>query len=781
MNRTMGRRLSIRTLLIGQFAVVVAVAALVVAVLVIGWHLPLADEQNRLEQTRAAALAVQRVEMQLDAAEQLAKALSAALAETPVTPDRYLASRDSLVNALVQETGFVQGLYWVDSELVLRGLVVQIALRDASALARPGLDLSRLPVLLAARDREALTWSDQYPSPVLGVPVVALAQPLRGGVLVLELSVERLGEAVTGMRPLEGLMTLVTDGKGEVVSAPGTGAMMHRRNVANLPVIEQALAGKAPHGRVVLEGQRFDGQAQRLDRIDWVVFAGYPASVAEVSQRAAIGITGITLLAAIGVGLLLFSLTATTVQRHLQRSIGYARAVAAGRVNDRMPDSRVAELHALDGSLSEMARQIERREAQLRAIIDQGPSVAVQIYDRQTHVVYWNPASERVLGFARDDAMGRRPVDLYYSPEQQQAFEQAIADIQENGRPIGPMEDRIRWADGQERWIISTVFTIPDPESGEPLFVCMDLDITENKRLESELRAVNASLEERVQQRTLSLGKANAELQKALDGLRAAQERLVQADKLAALGSLVAGVAHELNTPLGNALMAVTTLHDRLDAFRDRMTAGLRRSDLDGFVGQVDTAQTIAERNLHRAAELLTSFKQVAVDQTSSQRRRFDLAELVRENLMTLNPVLKHHPVTVHNDVPPGITLDSYPGPLGQVLTNLIQNALVHAFDGRSAGTIRLSATAQDESVVIRVDDDGVGIPLQARHRVFEPFFTTRLGQGGSGLGLHIVHNIVTGMLGGHIDLDSTEGVGTTFRITVARTAPVNSPPPPAS
>jgi signal transduction histidine kinase len=211
------------------------------------------------------------------------------------------------------------------------------------------------------------------------------------------------------------------------------------------------------------------------------------------------------------------------------------------------------------------------------------------------------------------------------------------------------------------------------------------------------------------------------------------------------LGALVAGVAHEMNTPIGNGLMAVSTLAQRTRELQAMLNTGLRRSDFERFLAQVETAADISTRNLGRAAELISSFKRVAVDQTSSQRRVFDLAEVVHEIVLTLQPTLKHTPYQVMTDVSAGLVLDSYPGPLGQVLSNLVQNAVVHAFGDRPEGRIDITAQAAGDAFVLTVADDGEGIAPEHLEKVFDPFFTTRLGQGGSGLGLHIVHNVVTG------------------------------------
>ena len=253
------------------------------------------------------------------------------------------------------------------------------------------------------------------------------------------------------------------------------------------------------------------------------------------------------------------------------------------------------------------------------------------------------------------------------------------------------------------------------------------------------------------------------------------QTELLKSEKMAALGALVAGVSHELNTPVGNGLMAVSTISDDLSQFRIQVDKGLKRSALDEFLESVQTGADIATRNLQRAADLVSSFKQVAVDRASSHRRSFMLDQVLRETHMTLQPMLKRAPCRVLLDVPPSIQLSSFPGPLGQVISNMIENAVKHAFDdGSKDGTVTLTARLIDggQRVSVKVRDNGKGIPQQMQAHVFEPFFTTRMGQGGSGLGLHIAHNIVYEVLGGTVSLSSSEGQGTVFDIKIPLVAP---------
>ena len=291
----------------------------------------------------------------------------------------------------------------------------------------------------------------------------------------------------------------------------------------------------------------------------------------------------------------------------------------------------------------------------------------------------------------------------------------------------------------------------------------------------ADLVQLNQGLEQRVAERTQDLAHANAALQTSMRDLQNARDDLVRQERLASLGGLVAGVAHELNTPLGNSVLAISTLQGDLRQFRASLAQGLRKSALDALLDGVDQATDIAGRNLHRAADLVTSFKQVAVDQTSGHRRRFDLRAVVGELLLTLKPTLARTPYQLTLEVPAGITLDSYPGSLGQIITNLVNNAVLHGFDGRDQGTITLRAEQQagdGGQVLLSVHDDGRGIPAALRSRVFDPFVTTRMGRGGSGLGLNIAHSIAANVLGGSLSVSSEEGVGTTFLLQMPCRAP---------
>lgn len=274
-----------------------------------------------------------------------------------------------------------------------------------------------------------------------------------------------------------------------------------------------------------------------------------------------------------------------------------------------------------------------------------------------------------------------------------------------------------------------------------------------------------------------ALRRAMADTERALADLQRAQHSLVQSEKLASLGSLVAGIAHELNTPIGNSLTVATALGERVRTLQHEFADGaLRRSMLAEFIGEAGEACDILHRALLSAAEQVQKFKQVAVDQASSKRRRFDLRSTVDEVLSTVRPQLRRTRHRLEVDIAPGIELDSYPGPLGQVIVNCFTNALLHGFDGIESGVLRIAAERPDDRRVrLTIGDSGRGIPREHLARVFDPFFTTRMGHGGSGLGLNLVYTIVTGLLGGQVDLQSTPGHGTRVVVDIPLSAPLDA------
>lgn len=304
----------------------------------------------------------------------------------------------------------------------------------------------------------------------------------------------------------------------------------------------------------------------------------------------------------------------------------------------------------------------------------------------------------------------------------------------------------------------------------------IERELLEAEALESQRREKLRELEKR--ELAESAAQAAHERVLALEEKMRMEAEFARVEKLANLGGLVAGVAHELNTPIGNAVTVASALSERTEAFARELTAGpVRKSSIERFIGELRDGAAILSRGLERAADLIQHFKRIAVDQTSEQRRVFRVEELVGDIAGTLMPQLSRAGVSLRVEIDAKRPLDSYPGPLGQVLLNLVTNAHVHGIGDGKPGAIAIAARdCGADAIEISVADDGSGIPPELRERIFEPFFTTRLGQGGSGLGLSIVHNIVTKVLGGAIRVDSQIGRGTTMIMRIPLRAPTHAP-----
>ncbi|MGB8701242.1 MAG: ATP-binding protein, partial [Thermosynechococcaceae cyanobacterium] len=288
---------------------------------------------------------------------------------------------------------------------------------------------------------------------------------------------------------------------------------------------------------------------------------------------------------------------------------------------------------------------------------------------------------------------------------------------------------------------------------------------------QEELDRQNFQLQLEIQERQLAeaqLQDKAQQLEQTLRNLKQAEAHLIQTEKMAALGGLVAGVAHEINTPLGIGVTAASLLMEKTQTFAELLDSGkMKRSDLEKFIDLAQQSSRMTLTNLNRAAELVRSFKRVAVDQSSESKRTFNLAAYLEEILLQLSPTLAatQHQVTLLGDR--HWVLCSYPGAFSQILTNWVMNSLHHAYGPADSGQITLTLTHTDQTVILDYTDDGCGIPPEHLGKIFEPFFTTKRGQGGSGLGLHIVYNLVTQQLGGQIRCESELGHGTRFIVEI--------------
>lgn len=419
----------------------------------------------------------------------------------------------------------------------------------------------------------------------------------------------------------------------------------------------------------------------------------------------------------------------------------------------------VERLAGAFGALRRQAAASRANEGRLSAILQSSPFPIVIARRTDGRILFANAPSADLLETTGSALLDRAMPGFLEAPGDWEGIADAV---RRRGR-LPDIETRVITAEGRPFWGALSAMAM-DHDGVDSLFVALR-DISARKYAEKTLFA------------------AKEEAERALHDLHRTQRSLIQAEKLASLGALVAGAAHEISTPVGLGVTATSHLAEQARQFKTGMTDGqLRRRDLEEFVDRVEEGASIILTNLERACTLVESVKQVAVDRASEARRPFELRGYLDGVLGSLAPQLKGTGHRVTLDCPDGLVMDSYPGALSQVVSNLVINALLHAFRPDAPGTVAITVrtggppNAGATSVVLDVADDGRGIPPDQIERIFEPFFTTRRAEGGSGLGLHIVYDIVTGTLGGRIAVASQPGAGCRFTIHLPLAASSGAP-----
>lgn len=412
---------------------------------------------------------------------------------------------------------------------------------------------------------------------------------------------------------------------------------------------------------------------------------------------------------------------------------------------------------------------LRQSEARIRALFD-ATSDSVILADPEGMILAINEHGARRRGLPPLAMIGKSLYE-HLPPEAAANRRRAIGEVLATGEDRAYEEDR-----GEARYVIS-IYPVLDEEGQARQIASFSRDITDRCRAEAALRQLNETLEGRVARRTAQLEATNLQLTRTLHELTSAHKQLVESEKMASLGGLVAGIAHEINTPVGIGVTAASHLEAKTKALRTLYEEGrLGRSDLETYLSLCAESTRMILANLERAASLIRSFKQVAVDQSSEQRRAFKLRAYLDEVLLSLRPKLKNtgHVVTVTCD--PELTLDSYPGAISQIVANLVLNALLHAFAPGQAGHIDIRGEADGDTVRLVFADDGKGMEPGQLEKIFEPFYTTKRGHGGTGLGLHILYNLVTQRLGGTVTCDSAPGRGAAFTMLLPREKRRNDP-----
>ncbi len=422
----------------------------------------------------------------------------------------------------------------------------------------------------------------------------------------------------------------------------------------------------------------------------------------------------------------------------------------------------VTDLTRLRAAEGERTRVEERYRAVFEAAND-----AIFLFDQHTRrLLDMNARALELTGYSVSELRVLGAIGL--SAESQAVSRRAAADLVHRMDSDGPqlLEWPLRRKDGSTVWTETTVK--PARVGDQDVFVGVVRDITERRLAATRVKQLNEELEERVAARTRELSDAHLTMERSLAVLQQTQAQLVESEKMAALGGLVAGIAHEINTPIGIGITAASHLTEIGRTCATTYAAGrLTRAEFERHAAAVAEHAQMILTHLGRAAELIQSFRQVAVDQSHRERRRFLVAKYLDEIMTSLSPELKRTSHQILVRCPADLEMVAPPGVLYQIVTNLVLNSLAHAYPDGRAGQMALEVSADRGRLRLVFRDEGVGMTEEVRRRAFEPFFTTRRGSGGCGLGLHIVYNLVAQTLGGTIALDSEAGCGVRFVIDV--------------
>ncbi|RWT05844.1 ATP-binding protein [Aeromonas caviae] len=470
------------------------------------------------------------------------------------------------------------------------------------------------------------------------------------------------------------------------------------------------------------------------------------------------------------------------VIRHINRIVSYAQKLSLDRLaveltleGRPLPRKSPDEFDTLAATLNQMRTRLNdeftarhqaadqlQQERDFSATLINSANMVICCMEPDLNIASINPAAILLTGYHHQELLQHNWLDLFVSKEQRDELAATLADQ-------GALEDReitMHDQQGNElvlQWTFAPFYEGPNLK----YLIGFGYDITPLKKVEREITLFNEQLEGKVAERTRSLSDANDQLGKAYDDLKQAQQTLVESEKMASLGSLVAGVAHEINTPIGISVTASSYLQERVADFKQHIEAKqLSRTYLNEFTQNLDESMQLLQGNLRRASELIASFKQVAVDQSSEARYNFSLADNLHQVVVSLGYKLKKAQCEVDIQCDPKLSIYSFPGSFTQIYSNLILNSIHHGFDGWDRPRkITIQVAQQGDELVIDYSDNGRGIPPEILPRIFDPFVTSKRGQGGSGLGTHIIYNLVVQLLRGRIHCASEPGQGAQFHI----------------
>jgi len=392
------------------------------------------------------------------------------------------------------------------------------------------------------------------------------------------------------------------------------------------------------------------------------------------------------------------------------------------------------------------------QEGYLEQILNSFPDGVFTI-NMELKICYVNPAFCRLLGFSEEELIGSHITEYLGDLK---ILDVCMKEVEEKGK-CQDQETIFKRKDGSMVHISKNVQSLFDERGNFKEILVSIRDMTQLHQLNNDLADSKESLENYTE-----------ELEQTLKDLHNTQTQLIETEKMAALGSLVAGISHEINTPLGVSITSATALHDSLNILTDKFNNGsMKRTELEGFFSHGANSLDILYQNLKRASELVNTFKRIAVDQSQELWQTINIHDYLNDTINSLHPKFVTRNINISNQCQSSLKIYTHPGAIYQTFSNLIMNSLMHAFESDSTGELILTGHQQDQKIILTYKDNGQGMDSKTQKHIFDPFFTTKRGSGGTGLGLHIVYNLITSTLHGNIEAQSQLGQGTQFNITL--------------
>ena len=474
--------------------------------------------------------------------------------------------------------------------------------------------------------------------------------------------------------------------------------------------------------------------------------------------------------------LLYFSLLITILPiiysfiKPIKKLIAVTTEISSGNLDSQIDINRKDEIGLLANKFKLMQTSIKDQQLSLkkqiifRELLMNTVNIPILIKDKKRKIIDCNSSFASFCGKNKSDIIGKNIQYLFGDKNTEETNSIDTELLKKGGSNYSTI--KLPNAKNELRDIIIYKNTYKDIHNNVEWIVGSYFDITDINKAKEKIENFNIELKKKVYERTVELEESNHELEISLENLKQTQDKLIESEKMASLGGLVAGIAHELNTPIGIGITGSSHfLELTKDIIKKFENKDMSQNDFIEYTNDSYDLAHLIYLNLKKSNHLIKSFKQISVDQTSEEKRSFELKNYIDEILISINSVLRKRNIKVIVSAEESISLDSYPGAISQIITNLIFNSLNHAYEENEDGLIRIELTKEKKKIRIVYKDYGKGIKKENLNKIFDPFFTTNRNKGGTGLGLNIIYNIITTQLKGNISCDSQEGAGVKFII----------------